>query len=250
MRKLIIGLSILFFTLSGYIKIKELEIPVKNSIYQVAQQEIKPEDNSQKVEYILGKFAKEQAANRASVEELQTTITRLENSLTNKNEESRAKVRELQATIAKLEAILTNKNERAQTNVKTKGSDRNTRVLAVLGDGAFYSGQVVINDNLTNAVKELVPDIMESPDNRVIIEGHSDNIPIKSTADLYGDNLELSFLRAKAVALILEKNGISLERISVMGYGDTRPIASNETAEGKAKNRRVEIKLSPENKEF
>ena len=58
--------------------------------------------------------------------------------------------------------------------------------------------------------------------------------------------MELSLLRAKSVASLLVKNGISIERISVTGYGDTRPIASNETAEGRAKNRRVEIKLVPE----
>ncbi len=62
--------------------------------------------------------------------------------------------------------------------------------------------------------------------------------------------MDLSFLRAKAVAGILVKYGISPERISVTGYGDTRPIASNETDEGRAKNRRVEVKLIPEDKEF
>ncbi len=102
-----------------------------------------------------------------------------------------------------------------------------------------------------NAVKELVPDILASPDHRVIIEGHTDNMPImQSTGKRYRDNMELSFLRAKAVARILEKNGISLERISVIGYGDTRPIASNETHEGRIKNRRVEVKLIPGDKEF
>jgi outer membrane protein OmpA-like peptidoglycan-associated protein len=61
--------------------------------------------------------------------------------------------------------------------------------------------------------------------------------------------MELSFLRAKAVARILVKHGISLERISIIGYGETHPIASNETDAGRAKNRRVEVKLVPEDKE-
>jgi outer membrane protein OmpA-like peptidoglycan-associated protein len=62
--------------------------------------------------------------------------------------------------------------------------------------------------------------------------------------------MELSFLRAKAVGDMLIKNGISSERISVIGYGDTRPIASNETYEGRVKNRRVEVKLLPADREF
>jgi outer membrane protein OmpA-like peptidoglycan-associated protein len=64
------------------------------------------------------------------------------------------------------------------------------------------------------------------------------------------DNIELSFLRANAVALQLVKSGIALERISVIGYGDTHPIASNETSEGRARNRRVEVKLIPGEREF
>ncbi|HBH62622.1 MAG TPA: cell envelope biogenesis protein OmpA, partial [Nitrospiraceae bacterium] len=66
----------------------------------------------------------------------------------------------------------------------------------------------------------------------------------------YIDNMELSFLRAKAVASLLVENGISRDRISITGYGETRPIASNETDEGRIKNRRVEIKLVPEDKEL
>jgi outer membrane protein OmpA-like peptidoglycan-associated protein len=62
--------------------------------------------------------------------------------------------------------------------------------------------------------------------------------------------MELSFLRAKAIADILVKRGISLERISVIGSGDTRPIDSNETNEGRVKNRRVEVKLIPGDMEF
>ena len=59
----------------------------------------------------------------------------------------------------------------------------------------------------------------------------------------------LSLLRARAIANILVRHGISLDRLSVVGYGDTRPIAPNNTEEGRAKNRRVEVKLIPEERE-
>jgi outer membrane protein OmpA-like peptidoglycan-associated protein len=58
--------------------------------------------------------------------------------------------------------------------------------------------------------------------------------------------MDLSFLRAKAIANILVFHGLSPDRISVIGYGDTHPIDSNDTEEGRAKNRRVEVKLVPE----
>ena len=174
--------------------------------------------------------------------------------LAEEQEVNRAMLETLQATIANLEDKLSKKEEEAQANIKTEETKRETRVLAVLGSGTFGSGQIGINEmneNLTNIVKQLVQDISRSPDHHVVIEGHTDNIPIKSSSGTwYGDNMDLSYLRAKAVADLLVSNGISLERISVIGYGHTRPIASNETAEGRAKNRRVEVKLIPEDKEF
>ena len=226
MRNFIIGLSILFFTLSGIITFKTLDISFNNTPYQNNPKGLDSKDPLPQVEDMLGQVAKEQEAE-------QTLIT------------------ELQATIARLEDELADKKEEIQVGVEADGSGKEARVLAVLGSGAFASGQVVIDENRMNAVAELVPDILASPNHRVIIEGHTDNIPVTSySGKRYRDNMELSFLRAKAVALILEKNGIPLERISLVGYGDSRPVASNETDEGRVKNRRVEIKLIPGDKDF
>lgn len=138
-----------------------------------------------------------------------------------------------------------------EANIEPKKPKKKIRVLAVFGGGTFRSGQIIIKRDMMNAVDKLVPEILESPDHRVFIEGHTDNIPIRSSSGLrYRDNMELSFLRAKAIADILVKRGIPLERISVIGYGDTRPIDSNETDEGRVKNRRVEVKLIPGDMEF
>ncbi len=172
----------------------------------------------------MGQLAKEQETNRAILEKLQATIVNLEDRLSKKKEE-------------------------AQANVKTAETKKETRVLAVFGSGTFGPGQIDINstdENLKNIVEELVRETSTSPGHRIVIEGHSDNTPLKSSsASRYSDNMDLSFFRAKAAANLLASNGISLERISVIGYGDTRPIASNETVEGRAKNRRVEVKLIP-----
>ena len=82
------------------------------------------------------------------------------------------------------------------------------------------------------------------PNCRVVVEGHTDSIPLSETwPKRYKDNMDISFIRAKSVARVLEEEGISSKRISVIGYGDTRPIASNGTVEGRAKNRRVVVKL-------
>lgn len=72
------------------------------------------------------------------------------------------------------------------------------------------------------------------------VEGHADNVPIKNS--IYKSNLNLSAIRASNVAQILiDKSGIKADRISVVGYGEYRPKATNNTEAGRAANRRVDI---------
>lgn len=143
-------------------------------------------------------------------------------------------------------AVIVEQPVMEQAQVQAEKPTNKTRLLAVLGAGAFGPGQIVVSSELINDILAVVPEIQRFPDDRVLIEGHTDNQPVRPSAgSRYTDNMELSFLRAKAVADILVKNGISLDRISVTGYGDARPAASNDTYEGRLKNRRVEIKLTP-----
>jgi len=215
MRVIIIGLSVIFFTLSAIITFKALGLPVYNTSYQDDRKD--PASESREV---IKKLTDDQDANRALVSDLQATIARLEDKLSTKEE--------------------------ALESIKTADAENRPRTLTVFGGGTFRSGQDVINDIAFSTIEYLVGEISASPGSRVIIEGHTDNIPIKSSAGkLYRDNMDLSFLRAKAIANILVFHGISLDRISVIGYGDTRPVDSNDTEEGRAKNRRVEVKLIP-----
>lgn len=226
MRNIIIGASILLFALSGIAIVKALSIPDYRSAYMKKSEPSRSKDISAESDNKSEQLAKEQAANEARVKDLQATITKLESKLSDKNEEAQAK---------------------AEPEI----SQDKARVLTVLGAGAFRSGQVVISEDLIDVIKAIVPEILESPGQRIVIEGHTDNIPINlSSRKQYKDNMELSFFRAKAVEQVLVENGIPQDRISVIGYGDTRPLESNETYEGRVKNRRVEIKLVPANKEF
>lgn len=223
MRNFILGLSVFLFVLSGVVVYKTINLPSKNTCYQNNSQEIKLKELSPKTSDILEKSSKEQSVDRTLVKKLQSANTKLENK--------------------------TDKNKKSQTKVDNKGDLKKARGLGVFGDGAFRSGQYVINDNLKASVQNLIKDIKASPDHRIIIEGHTDN-EIPSTGKRYTDNIELSYLRANAIADLLVKNGVPPERISVIGYGDTRPADSNNTVEGRAKNRRVEVKLIPADKDF
>jgi flagellar motor protein MotB len=224
MRNIIIGLSIFFFALSGIVIYKTLQIPSDTFRYQKNLQVVNSKDLSSKAKDITEVTVKEQSTNLPLAEEVQTSNAKLENKPSDANKISR-------------------------TGEQPKESFKKARVLAVFGEGTFRSGEFVMNNNLKTAVQKLALDIKASPGYGVAIEGHTDNIR-PSSGKKYMDNIELSFLRANAVAMQLVKSGIALERISVIGYGDTRPITSNNTSEGRARNRRVEVKLIPGERDF
>jgi chemotaxis protein MotB len=87
---------------------------------------------------------------------------------------------------------------------------------------------------------EIVP-ILAKSDQAIDIEGHTDNQPINTKA--FNSNWELSAIRATTVLNILSQKGISEKCLSATGFGSSRPVSNNETAAGKAKNRRVSILL-------
>jgi chemotaxis protein MotB len=88
-----------------------------------------------------------------------------------------------------------------------------------------------------------IESVLESryPSRQIDVVGHTDTDPIKATKDKWKDNLELSAQRALTVVRYLIKRGIPEKNIRAVGCGAARPVASNATPSGKAKNRRVEI---------
>ena len=85
----------------------------------------------------------------------------------------------------------------------------------------------------------------DNPDIAVLIEGHTDNDPFSSGGQI-ANNWDLSTKRATAIVKILRENSaINPENLTAAGRGEFAPIASNETTQGKAKNRRIEVVLTP-----
>lgn len=99
----------------------------------------------------------------------------------------------------------------------------------------FPSGKVVLKKEAKDSLDETVKLLNAYPANKVLIEGYSDSVGDKEK------NLKLSYDRAQEVYLYFIQNGIPAERLSVVGYGQENPIASNKTAKGRAQNRRVNI---------
>ena len=105
----------------------------------------------------------------------------------------------------------------------------------------FASGEASVTAGGRSVLSDLV-DRLDSFDGRVSVEGHTDNVPI-STAR-FPSNWELSTRRATAVLRELVDSGLSRKQLRAIGYADTRPLESNESASGRAANRRVELLLS------
>jgi len=107
----------------------------------------------------------------------------------------------------------------------------------------FNSGSWSVGENGQQAVRKLAKVLSENPDIRVLIEGHTDDDPFYGP--VIKDNWDLSVKRATAIVRILEDADVSANQITAAGRGEFMPVASNNSKEGKAKNRRIEIILSP-----
>ncbi|OGS46099.1 MAG: hypothetical protein A2539_05185 [Elusimicrobia bacterium RIFOXYD2_FULL_34_15] len=111
----------------------------------------------------------------------------------------------------------------------------------------FSSGEAVVKKDGQKVLERVGEILKKIEDKQILIEGHTDNVPIgKDLESKFPTNWELSSARATNVArYLIDKVGIDPSRISVAGYADQRPIDSNTTPEGKARNRRIEIVLIP-----
>jgi chemotaxis protein MotB len=115
-------------------------------------------------------------------------------------------------------------------------------IVRVKEHGTFQSGQADLTPNF-RPVLRIIQDVLKKTDGRIVVEGHSDNVPISTPR--FRSNWALSSARAVSVAHGLFGDGsLDQGRFNITGYADTKPLVSNETDAGRARNRRVEIVIS------
>jgi len=149
---------------------------------------------------------------------------------------------------AKMNALKTAVSN-ALTNFEGKGltvEQRNGKVYVSMENKLlFSSGSWAVNTEGRKAVQQLGQVLAQNPDIAVLIEGHTDNVPYGGTGQLT-DNWDRSTKRATSIVQILRENpGIDPSNLTAAGRGEFAPVASNQTVEGKAKNRRIEVILTP-----
>lgn len=115
-------------------------------------------------------------------------------------------------------------------------------IIRLMGESTFDSGKAEIREKMVPLLDKIGRMLQETKGN-IIIGGHTDNVPVKGGP--YGSNLILSMARAASVAeFFLERTALDSKRIATMGFGPHRPTDSNDTPEGRRRNRRVEIILT------
>ena len=213
---------------------KELE---KNSSSEIAKNAAKNRELLQQLEDKEKALATENARLIALQKELDARSKRVD---------------ELESALAAKDAnmkALKNSISKALTNFEGKGltvEQRDGKVYVSMENKLlFKSGSWNVGADGKQAVKQLGEVLAVNPEINVLIEGHTDNDAFNSKGDISG-NWDLSTKRATAIVNILQENtAINAESLTAAGRSEFAPIASNDTPEGKGKNRRIEVILTP-----
>lgn len=180
-----------------------------------------------------------------SVEELRAVKDRLEENLaltSSQLAERTAEVQQLRSTYDGLVADLQSEVASGRVQIEQLRDGLNVKLAqAVL----FPSGSARLGQEGEDVLGKVAKRLLELP-HRILVQGHTDDVPISGRlAERYPTNWELAGARAASVVRILAERGVPKERIAAVSLADTQPVASNGTAEGKAANRRIEIRLIP-----
>jgi chemotaxis protein MotB len=170
---------------------------------------------------------------REELEKTSGRVKKLESELNNKDSAVKALKDEIAKALSGFDAL------------DIKVEHRNGKVYVSMAEKLlFKSGSVAVDPKGKEALVKLSAALNQKTDVQVSVEGHTDNKPMNS--EKIKDNWDLSVLRATSIVRILTEDGkMDGKRITATGKGQTQPIATNDTPEGRALNRRTEIVLTP-----
>jgi chemotaxis protein MotB len=173
-------------------------------------------------------------------------------SLSNSLAEREKKVHELEQVMAsKDKAVQDLKNRISGALLNFKENDisvqvKNGKVYVSLAEQLlFKSGSVDVDSKGVAALQQLAKAIKDQKDLNILVEGHTDNVPISKKSAYMSDNWDLSVMRATAITRILTKGGVGPGQITASGRGEYSPLAQNDSPQNKQKNRRTEIIITP-----
>jgi len=206
---------------------------------------------------LKAKEADSLAAQKSSLEEQVKKLTDDSEALRKEKDSLEAKISELSPKAQKAEQLekatqtyqdLTKKLEKEIQKGQIQITEMKNRLTMTMVDKIIFpSGSAEISKEGKEVLGKVTAILKEVKDKRIQVEGHTDNVPIVSVLKKrFPTNWELSTARATEVVRYLqETGGIDPNLLSATGYSEYQPVASNDTDDGKHKNRRIEIVLLP-----
>jgi outer membrane protein OmpA-like peptidoglycan-associated protein len=183
----------------------------------------------------ITKYEKDQDDTRRKLQTAtQSELQRMKKELEEKNKEVASEREARLAAERSASAALKSLDEVARVKEESRGI-----VITLSGSVLFATGEHSLLPIAKEKLREVAQALLEQGDSTILVEGHTD---ARGSSD---KNHELSLLRAQEVRGYLVSQGIPTNNIRAEGLGEERPIATNDTAEGRANNRRVEIIVNP-----
>jgi chemotaxis protein MotB len=187
-----------------------------------------------------GKYKNQISDQDAQIAQLEERLRTLEGDL----DSERARNEELNAELTK---ALADYRDKEQVLIEM----RDAQSIVTVSDAVLFgSGSADLTESGTEIVDRISEAVRNYPDRAIRIEGHTDNVPIgEMIKDRFPSNWELASARACSVLRYMYwKHKISPDNLSAIGFGEHRPVASNDTPEGRKRNRRVVIVIGPKEK--
>lgn len=202
-----------------------------------------------------GKLNRDMAQQQEQLLTIQQNLERTRktnDSLSTSLNDREKKVRELENVMAaKDKAVQDLKNNISKALLNFKENDltvnvKNGKVYVSLAEQLlFASGSTDVDAKGISALQQLAKAVKDQRDIHIMVEGHTDNVPISKKSQYMQDNWDLSVMRATAITKILTKAGVTPNQITAAGKGEYVPLATNNTPQNKQKNRRTEIIITP-----
>jgi chemotaxis protein MotB len=203
---------------------------------ELAAEQAKSKDLFGRIDRLTAEMAaatKDKSRLQASVEDMSRALAELEK----RRAEAEARVAEFKNLLTRFRALI----DAGKLKVKIVDG----RMVVVLAtDILFASGSASLSKDGRGAITEVAQVLKTIPQRAFQVEGHTDTVPIATVQ--YPSNWELAAARAITVLKAMVDAGLPSERVSAASIGETRPVAPNDSPEGKAQNRRIEIIIVPD----
>jgi chemotaxis protein MotB len=205
---------------------------------QVEQERDRLQANNAELKGQVDQCTTDLATLQAKMTEMQTS----EEALGSKLQQTEEEAKKLQATYDGLVADLKKEVQAGQVQVEQV---RDGLRVNVAQDILFDSGSADLDQNGTEVLGRVAGQLRKSP-HQIMVIGHTDNKPIGAAlVKQYPSNWELAGARAASVVRLFNSTGLPAKRLLAVSVADVRPVASNASPEGRARNRRIEIRLRP-----